>query len=56
MRQGREQFGDEHEKKLRQLVSSWETNLTITFGFSLTILSVDWIWSAIPQSVLYFFA
>jgi len=43
MRQGKEQFGDEYDKNLNRLVGTLEMNITYTFGFSLTILSVDWI-------------
>jgi len=56
MRQGKEQFGDEHAKKLSQLVITLRNNIMVTFSVSVTLTSTEWFTNTIPSSLMTFIA
>ena len=49
---GREQFGDAHEAKVTQLLSTFKANLPYIYGLTITLLNTDW-WSVIPKTLVF---
>ena len=49
---GREQFGDEHEAKLKFMLSTLRSNLPYLYGLSVTVLNTDFT-STIPKTLAF---
>jgi len=51
---GREEFGNDHPIKLRQLTYTFKDNLLTIYGVTITLLSPSWFWYSIVASIGYF--